>query len=573
MRPAWPCAPLLPALLLLAGIAQAAPTLRITGGDEDAQANIRAHVEPARESCELPEWRERALLRKAARDTAAALRALGWYAPGITTRIVRDPECWTLSIDVAPGNPVIVTQTDIRITGEAADDSAFTALAASPPLRTGDRLHHGIHDDYVREIQRLAESRGYLDGAFTLRELRVNVAEESASILLHFDSGPRHHIGELRLVQDVLDEDFVDRLHRLTPGTPYDAGDLVLLRRDLLDSGHFDEVRIRTLHDETIPGEISVEAELIPRPAKAWFAGIGYATDIGPRLRLGHEHRRVNRRGHSMNSELEISPVRSGIGLTYEIPLKNPRTSHLSLTGSFRTEDNAGIESNLLRLGGSRRDHLPSDWVLSRGLDFEREDFTIGDDRGYTNLLMPSVGLAGSRSEETAFARSGWRLDLRLRGALEDVGSDLSLLQGRARAVLLLPAGKGRLILRGEAGSTLADEFRELPASVRFFTGGDTSVRGYGYQKIGPRDDSGTVIGGRHLLTAGLEYERPVKGAWSVAVFTDAGDAFNAFDGLKTSVGVGLRWHSPVGTLRVDLAHPFDDGDAFRLHIGLGVLP
>jgi translocation and assembly module TamA len=115
--------------------------------------------------------------------------------------------------------------------------------------------------------------------------------------------------------------------------------------------------------------------------------------------------------------------------------------------------------------------------------------------------------------------------------------------------------------------------FDDLPPSQRYFTGGDTSVRGYAYQALGPKDSVGNVIGGRYLAVASLEYEHPLKKNWSAAAFVDTGNAFSkSFDeDLKTGVGVGVRWQSPIGPVRIDIAHPLDDRDTrFRVHLRLG---
>ena len=112
----------------------------------------------------------------------------------------------------------------------------------------------------------------------------------------------------------------------------------------------------------------------------------------------------------------------------------------------------------------------------------------------------------------------------------------------------------------------------ELPASVRFFAGGDNSVRGYDFESLGPIDATGAVIGGSYLVDVSLEVDRLFRDKWAVAMFVDGGDAFNdTHIKLKTGVGIGLRWYSPVGPIRLDFAHPLDDPDkSFRIHISLG---
>ncbi|MFP5506345.1 MAG: autotransporter assembly complex protein TamA, partial [Gammaproteobacteria bacterium] len=122
-----------------------------------------------------------------------------------------------------------------------------------------------------------------------------------------------------------------------------------------------------------------------------------------------------------------------------------------------------------------------------------------------------------------------------------------------------------------EGATTWIDGFRELPASLRFFAGGDQSVRGYDFQELGPRDASGQVIGGKHLVFGSLEYEHRVHGNWGVAAFVDTGNAFNStHEGLETGAGIGLRWRSPIGMVRLDLAAAVSQDNALRLHFTLG---
>ena len=140
-----------------------------------------------------------------------------------------------------------------------------------------------------------------------------------------------------------------------------------------------------------------------------------------------------------------------------------------------------------------------------------------------------------------------------------------------AKWIWSLP-NEARIIFRGEVGTTWKDDFNALPPSVRFFAGGDTSVRGYEYESLGPTDTDGEVIGGSSLAVASVEYEHPIVPRWSVAAFVDSGDAFDdsSFE-TNTGVGVGFRWQSPLGPIRVDVAKPFDGDDrGARLHISLG---
>ena len=147
----------------------------------------------------------------------------------------------------------------------------------------------------------------------------------------------------------------------------------------------------------------------------------------------------------------------------------------------------------------------------------------------------------------------------------------MSFLQLYASGKVVRAFGPGRALIRMEAATTIVDGVEELPVSIRFFTGGDQSVRGYQYRSLGALNDLGEVIGGKHLLTGSAEYDFDVRPGWKGAVFVDAGNSFADFANfeLYRSAGLGIRWLSPIGPIRADVAKGLDDG-SFRLHITMG---
>jgi len=186
---------------------------------------------------------------------------------------------------------------------------------------------------------------------------------------------------------------------------------------------------------------------------------------------------------------------------------------------------------------------------------------------------MPGVDWTKLVADDTLRPSAGHRLNFELRGAADSLGSDTSFVQTAVSAkwIWSLP-NAARILVRGSLGTTWADNFNELPPSVRFFAGGDTSVRGYEYDSLGPLDADGEVVGGSSLAVASVEYEHPVVPGWSVAAFVDSGNAFDGSDlDARTGVGVGFRWQSPLGPIRVDVAKPLDGDDrGARLHISFG---
>ena len=218
---------------------------------------------------------------------------------------------------------------------------------------------------------------------------------------------------------------------------------------------------------------------------------------------------------------------------------------------------------------------LGEEWLQNIFSNFQRENSALNtvtvNSHESSNLTISGINWTRTAADDPIFPTRGWRVFTQLSGASNAFLSDLSFLQLYASGKLVHTVGPGRALLRVEAGTTLVDGVSELPVSIRYFTGGDQSVRGYQFGSLGALNDLGEVIGGKHLLTASVEYDFSVRPSWKLAVFMDAGNSFADFNTvtLNKSAGLGLRWLSPIGPIRADIAKGLDGGN-FRLHITMG---
>ena len=538
--------------------------------------NLRARLALNAEPCDAPSWRVRRMFDQAERDFEPALRAFGHYRAQIDKRLDLDADeaCWRANFRIDPGPRVKIRKRVVDVQGDAAEDPELKALIESLPLPVGTPLHHGEYEAIKTRLQDFALDHGYLDFALTESTLRVFPDRGVADISIAAQSGPRYRFGELRLSDTPLDDAFMRRLMDMRPGDEYDAGKLLALDRQLSDTGYFGRVEVRARREQRKDGEVPVDVELDAMARHAWRAGIGFATDTGPRASLRYDNRFVNPQGHRFESELRLSPVESGLTADYAVPGRNPRRETFSFGGGLLHEDNdESVESDSISLVG--RQTIKGDkWTQTRFLELLYERSDVGEDRVESTLLMPGLGLDRVKADNLLRTRRGYRIGFEARAAHEALLSDATLLQLRVNAKGIYRFdGAGRITARVNAGTTLGDGIGDLPASLRFFAGGDNSVRGYAYQALGPLDDNGDVAGGRHLLTASLEYEHPVFGEdWWAAVFADGGNAFDTDRiSLRAGYGIGVRWYSPVGRIRLDLAIPDDTADDdWRLHFGLG---
>jgi translocation and assembly module TamA len=195
---------------------------------------------------------------------------------------------------------------------------------------------------------------------------------------------------------------------------------------------------------------------------------------------------------------------------------------------------------------------------------------------GNSSLVLPGISWVNQPLRLLpSRPRQAHRLTFTVRGTDEILGSDTAFLQLETAGKIILPLwSTARILMRAEAGWTLKQDFSELPFSVRYFAGGDYSVRGYDYKTLGPTDAEGKVVGGSDQLVGSIEFDQRVFNNWSMAAFVDMGNAFDNFQNLslKTSVGAGIRWYSPLGPVRFDVGVPLDNDapDDWRIHITLG---
>ncbi len=549
------------------------PDLHIEGVKGELRRNIQAQLSLAYENCSSPRWRVQDAWVASEPEIRKAMRALGYYRPVIRSQFAFTPQCWQASFSIEPGPQVRLSQVDIQIFGEAADDPQFKAVLEDPPVKPGDPLHHGRYEDLKRRLLNLAEQRGYFDAHLKVHELVVDPVQNLAWIRLQLDSGQRYVLGDIRIQQDILDPEFMRRYLPLKPGDPYASTSLTEAYQVLADSGYFQAVEIRPQREQTSDRKVPLEIRLFPRKRHFFKLGIGFDTNTGPRLSLGYENRRLNRRGHRLQVSGRASPVRSELSSQYLIPWEDPVRETLSFQAGYLREDIDTLRSDSAALG-ARFLHPRKDWSETVGLELKYENSAIkGAEAQSAVLLIPSVQWTRIKADDRLRPKRALKGDLSLKGGAAILGDPVYFLQAHAYAkgVYQLP-WQGRVLSRIEVGATWTDRFASLPASLRFFAGGDTSIRGYGYKRLGPKNQDGDVIGGRYLSVASLEYEQLFLKRWGAALFVDAGNAFATLnEPIQIGAGIGVRWYSPVGPIRLDLAAPVNqDGFGLRVHVSMG---
>ena len=567
-------------LLLLAASsmawAQSELLVRVKPANKMLKSNIEGYIGS------LGDRDEEALLRfsRGAEEQARkAAQALGYYQAHVDSEVKapgdKDKPA-QLILRVEPGEPVHLRNVTVRIEGPASELKAFR-IPDSKALRPGEQLNHGTYEDAKRLIQNQASRYGFFNGRFERQRLAVDPQAGVADIELIYQSGPRYRLGAVNFGGDTpLDNDLLQRTVSFKPGTPYDSELIAELNNDLQSSGYFEGVRVDAAPTAAVGEEIPVEVRLDTRKPRTMGLGLGFSTDVGPRGKANWTRHWVNPQGHSYGWETELSAPRQNVGLWYDIPLDPPLTDKLRFAGGYQNEDISGTDtlSKLLTVGPEWHSKLPSGWQRVVSLKYQREEYRLGDDSGLSNLLMPGVSFSYLRSDNRIDPHNGYRLQFDLQAAKEGLGSDTNLVHGNVLLKGLTTLGQNhRFLGRVQFGGSATNGYQQnIPPSLRFFAGGDQSVRGYDYQSLSPKNNKGDRIGGRYLVAGSAEYQYSIAEKWRLATFIDQGNSFNSLElpSLKTGVGFGVRWVSPVGPLRLDLARALDDDGGLRLHFSMG---
>lgn len=568
---------LLFAMLGCSAALAASPRLRVDiDGIEDQQIeNVRAFLSVLRyrDDADLSDALVERLHGRAEAEIRAALKPFGYYHPRIEATLEHDERGWQARYRIDPGQPVRFVAFDVALDGPGRDDPAFEAAIGEGSPEIGDIARHDRYDALKERILTAAEDSGYLEGAFTANELAVDPVAGTARIRLTFNTGVKLLFGTITFDQDVVDDSLIERYVEFERGAAFSLRKLLDLQYALSDSDYFQLVEVDPQRDAIgVDREVPVTVHMTPNERHRWAFGLGYATDTGPRGSIDWEDRRVNAAGHRARTDLEYSEIKRELGVTYQIPLAKPAAERLALRTALTEEDVGDAISQRAELGAS----IVKTWRRYRQITYlnfegERSLFPGAPDR-VTHLLIPGAGISHTTTDSPLYTRNGRRWNADVHGSPLGALSDVSFLQYSLSGKLVHSFGATRLLVRAEYARTLLAELGALPSSQRLFAGGDQSVRGYGYESIGEVDADGNVIGGTELATASIEVDRLFTKSWGAALFVDAGDAVDGgrLD-PKVGAGIGLRWVSPIGMLRFDIAWPLEPGlDDWHIHFSIG---
>ncbi len=573
--------------------ARAEPAIKVEVDAPDAVAALlRKHLDLLRlqqlPEDEVPDESELVRLVAAApQQVRQLLQTEGWFNPEVAvSRDAARPRL--VQVRVVPGPRVQVVQLRVEVDGalaEQADAGDAAAQAQRAGLVQGNALKPGLpfrNPDWADTKQQVVarlRAAGWAAARLADSRAEIDAIDQQANLSLKLASGPLFRLGQWR-IEGLVHHDAatVRNLAGFDPGTPLTETALLDFQDRLQRAGLFGRAAVTFEPDEAQAGAMPVTVTVGELPLQQAVVGLGVSANTGPRASLEHTHRRPFGRALVAHNKLEWG------------------RDAQSWTGDLTTHPGENFYRNLLGVQISRL-KSNTDVVLSQRLRLGRTQDTQRIERLYFGEWLRSR-LSNAQGVNTATAVSGnyhvvWRdLDSAL---LPTRGISLSLQTGAgfaSSAGSAHPSGAfarlyGRITgylplgeqwygqVRLEAGQVVKPSAVAVPDALGFRAGGDDSVRGYAYRSLAPVDADGTVRSGMVMGSASIELARPVSArlpaVWG-AVFADIGNAADAWSTLRPvrGYGVGVRWRSPIGPLRVDLAWA-DALRKLRLHMSVGI--
>lgn len=542
----------------------------------DLQRNIRARLSTFSSDAVTTDVRFQRRVYEAVRE---GLRALGYYSPTIDFAFKPSVNGGidVLIARINPGKPVRIASVNIIMRGEVRQDSDYQQWVKGGKPALGSVLNHGDYDKFKNGFSSLALRKGYFDAKFRKSQLGVAPSRYQAYWNIDFDSGQRYHFGKVRFHGAQIRKDYMQNLARVQKGDPYSTESLAELNRRLAATNWFNSVVISPDFSADKKSKIlPLDAVVTPRTRNSIETSVGYATDIGPRVKIIWNKPWLNARGHSLQTSLSLSALEQTADLNYKIPLlKDPLEQYYLLQGGFKRENLNGAQSDSTMLNVARYWDISSGWQRAANLRWNLDHFIQANVIYTTVLIYPGVSI--NRTWQSSGLMPIWgdsqRYSVDMSHTIWGSDIDFAILQAQNVWIRTL-AEKHRFVARSNLGWIEANHFERIPPSLRFFAGGDHSIRGYKYKSLSPRDEEGKLVGASKLATSSLEYQYNVTGKWWGAMFVDSGEAVNDIkqSNFKTGVGVGVRWQSPVGPIKLDIAAPVADErkHGVQFYIGLG---
>lgn len=576
--------PSTPALTAPAAEAQRAFGLEVRSGDDQLRDFLAQHLQLQRyqQLQDLDETELTRLLRDADAQARELLGTLGYFNPELRWSQDKTARTGTLGqvlLEVSSGPAARITEVQWQWLGDVADNpqaqAQRQAIEKQWALPPGERFDQNAWSQAKNQVLRQLVAERYPYGSLIHSLALVDEPNNVVKLWLTLDSGPAVRLGALQITgADQYGSAQVERLARLPAGQVYRQNDLLEAQQRLVVSGFYDSVFI-SLAPEEAAAVAPVKVELKESLRQKWVLGLGVRSDSGARVSAEHTHHSVPGLHWRSVSKFALDKDLQSVGLDLLAP---PDVSlwRWNTSAKFDQEKRGDFQVNSQRWRAGR---------IQLGERIDRSFYAqydlakqLGDAQGALESISGNLAWTWRNFDSLPFPNRGLGVGIELGSGVTLGEQHEPYVRWLAKGLGLIPLGRtsGRLSLRAELGSVVSRDTTSLPTTQLFLTGGDNSVRGYAPNTIGVDPGSGLVAAGRYLASGSVEWQRPIRWNgqrtdWESAVFVDAGAVANETQDLQAQLGYGLgaRWRSPVGPVRIDLAYA-QALHKLRLHLSVG---
>lgn len=521
----------------------------------------------------------------AKKNTIKAIQALGYYRALVEVEVNENEKTpWELVINVTLNEVTLVNSVQVKITGDAKEDLIFKSLTENLPIKPNDSLHHGYYQEIKSNIISLGLQRGYFDGFLETSKISIT-PNFSADINIHYVSGSRYTFGKVDFINNTIDNNFIKKLIPFDEGDNYQISKLQKFQNNLENTQYFSNIVI--VPDKTSDSasqEKSVPIQVTLKNAKThnFDIGLGYATDTDFRVSGSWKTPLLNKYGHSQETHIKYSKINPTGRFNYSIPINGSLNDTLQFKLLVENDEYGDLESNYWssKISRTKSSDVTNSEFYLRFLHEEWDINSLDDTADY--FLLGYSWSHTSREGSLVDPSDGFSQYYNIEGTHTDISSETSFLKfnGHWRHIKSL-SPKHKLVSRIELGYTYLSEsnVEELSPSLRFFAGGDQSIRGFSYQSIGPTrikdNEDGTqdniVVGGNRLVVASVEYQYYFTPKIRGALFADIGSSFDTGFQKSYSIGPGIHYLSPIGAIKLDVGYSLsEDSPSWRIHLNLG---
>ncbi|WP_076418857.1 autotransporter assembly complex family protein [Colwellia sp. UCD-KL20] len=548
---------------------------------DEVENNIKAYLG------ELPDNPQSrvSFIYSAKNNTIKALQALGYYRAVVNTNLTKseDDTPWKLAFTIQLKEVTLVNSIQVNIIGEAQNDKIFNSLTSNLAIKPQDRLHHGNYQKIKSEIITLALQRGYFDGFFETAQIAIT-PENTADISLTYKSGKRYKFGKIEFINNTVDQNFINKLVPFTYGDDYQVSILQQFQNNLEKTQYFSNIVIVPNQDDPSAAKdklVPIQVTLKEAKKHYFDIGLGYATDTEFRISGGWRTPLVNKYGHRQETQIKYSKINPTGRFIYSIPIDGSLNNTIQFKLLLENNEYGDVDSNYWSSRISKikvSDTVNSEYYIR----FLHEEWDIDTVDDMADYFLLGYSWSNTRRDGSLIDPSdGFSQYYNIEATHTDISSETSFLKFYAHwRYIKTIKPKHRIVTRAEIGYTLLDSSNaeELSPSLRFFAGGDQSIRGFAYQSIGPtrqqinsEPGEDLVVGGNRLAVASIEYQYYFTPTIRGAIFADVGSSFDTGFQKKYSVGPGIHYISPIGAIKLDVGYSLsEENPSWRLHLNLG---